>query len=161
MLKIQTIPYRYWYYEDDRIYKELAKHQEDFARRFRESAVVTDIEDRRYPRIPLQAARHNEQWQIEPAEKEFHKLVRDKGKLPQMMSYLHDHIDSRTGVDAFIYIQAAIEARVIDRPPYKVAVAEFPGIGKRANYDAYIGMSIKFHKRKDTLDNIISELESL
>lgn len=149
----------------DYLDRELWKHHEQFVKRFVEFAVIDDDTPRAYPKKAKNYPRVLHRADTTPAppvpQNEFHKLVRKKEKLAQFMSYLHEHIDSLTGVEAFIYIQAAIDAKILDRPPYKVAEAEFPNIGKRANYDAYVGLNQKFHKRKDSLQTIREEILAL
>ena len=91
----------------------------------------------------------------------FHTCIYNKEHSNSLLRYLHKNINSRTGVPAFLYIQAAIEAKVIERPPYKIAVAEFPNIGKRANYDSYIGSSRNFRQHQETLKTITDEIKTL
>lgn len=144
--------------------RELWKNHEDFSRRFLEMAVIDDDTPRNYPRTkPLAHAKAGKEQEIQAPSKtnEFRRLVRNKEKIDSVMSYLHSHIDELTGVEAFIYIQAAIDGKILDRPPYKAAHTEFPNIGKRANYDAYVGFRVKFNKRKDTLETIQAELQAL
>ena len=91
----------------------------------------------------------------------FHTCIYNKEHSSSLLRYLHENINSRTGVPAFLYIQAAIEAKVIERPPYKIAVAEFPNIGKRANYDSYIGSFRNFRQHQETLKTITDEIKTL
>lgn len=97
----------------------------------------------------------------QPQPAGFHSCIYNKDHSSSLLRYLHGNIDTRTGVPAFLYIQAAIEAKVIERPPYKIAVAEFPNIGKRANYDSYIGSSRNFRQHQETLKTITDEIKTL
>lgn len=144
--------------------RELWKNHDAFVKRFLEMAVIEDDTPRAYPRqAKTIQGKSSSKENTDPSvrQNEFHKLVRKKEKLVPIMSYLHEHIDNLTGVEAFIYIQAAIDGKILDRPPYKAAHTEFPNIGKRANYDAYVGFRVKFNKRKDTLETIQSEMQAL
>lgn len=97
----------------------------------------------------------------EPLPIDFTTYIYNKAIAAPFLNYLHKNIDPRTGVPAFIYIQASIEAKIIERPPYKITASEFPNIGKRANYDTYIGSARNFRKHQDTLLTIIEEIQTL
>ena len=44
-----------------------------------------------------------------------------------------------------VYLKAAIEARVLSRPPFEVAAAEFPGrLGSKSLYYVYTGEPLAF-----------------
>lgn len=81
----------------------------------------------------------------------FTTCLRDQAQhcAAELMDYLHRHIDVRYGVDSLLYIQAAMDAEAIDRPPQKIAEAEFPGhLGARSMYNDYVGMSENFKTKK-------------
>ena len=51
---------------------------------------------------------------------------------------------------AILYIKAAMEARVLSRPPYIVANAEFPGrLGGKSLYYNYTGEPMMFSSEED------------
>ena len=96
-----------------------------------------------------------------PQPADFSTYVYNKEHIIPLLDYLHKQIDARTGVAAFLYIQAAIEAKVIERPPYKTVASEFPNIGKRANYDTYIGSSRNFRQHQNALHTLSEDILTL
>ena len=96
-----------------------------------------------------------------PQPADFSTYVYNKEHIIPLLDYLHKQIDARTGVGAFLYIQAAIEAKVIERPPYKTVASEFPNIGKRANYDTYIGSSRNFRQHQNALHTLSEDILTL
>ena len=69
----------------------------------------------------------------------FAEYIKVPEKAAEILEQLHKWIDGRRKVKALVYIQAAIEARVLDKPPYSAANAEFPGcLGSKSLYYAYL-----------------------
>lgn len=63
----------------------------------------------------------------------------------EVLAKLHEWIDGRHKVKALVYIQAAFEARILEKPPYSAASVEFPGrLGSKSLYYAYVGDETAF-----------------
>lgn len=70
----------------------------------------------------------------------FTEFIKTAGKAAEILSQLHGWIDRAERVKALVYLKAAIEARVLSRPPFEVAAAEFPDrLGSKSLYYVYTG----------------------
>lgn len=80
--------------------------------------------------------------------KTFADYVRVPEKSDEILAQLHLWIDKTYRVKALVYIKAAIEAKVLTRPPFVVADAEFPGhLGGQ-----YAGEPMSFAHEKDLME---------
>ena len=71
-------------------------------------------------------------------------------KTDEILAQMHRWIDKTYRVKALVYIKAAIEARVLTRPPFVVADAEFPGhLGGQSLYYVYAGEPMSFAHEED------------
>ena len=97
-----------------------------------------------------------------PAEiKEFASYIKNTDMVDTVLGMLHSWIDENERVKALVYIAAAVEAKVLIRPPYIVAKQEFPQrLGSKSLYYAYTNDTSMFTDPKDleTLKTAISEL---
>ena len=67
-----------------------------------------------------------------------------------MLAKLHEWIDGRQRVKAILYIKAAVEARVLEKPPFVAADAEFPGcLGSKSLYYVYAGEPMAYNNEED------------
>ena len=78
-------------------------------------------------------------------KKDFAYYIRNKAA-PAILAQLHEWIDEFSGVEALVYIQAALDARIfIAKPPHAAASEEFPGrMGARSMYYEYVGVAGAF-----------------
>ena len=75
----------------------------------------------------------------------FVDFIKTAEKAAEILNQLHDWIDRAERVKALVYLKAAIEARVLSRPPFEVAAAEFPGrLGSKSLYYVYTGEPLAF-----------------
>ena len=75
----------------------------------------------------------------------FVEFIKTAEKAAEVLQHLHGWIDRVERVKALVYIKAAIEARVLSRPPFEVAAAEFPGrLGSKSLYYVYTGEPLAF-----------------
>ena len=82
--------------------------------------------------------------------KTFVDYIRVPEKAEEILEQLHRWIDKTYRVKALVYIKAAIEARVLIRPPFVVADAEFPGhLGGQSLYYVYAGEPMSFAREED------------
>jgi hypothetical protein len=81
------------------------------------------------------------------------RLFADYIRVPEkaeVLAQLHQWIDGRQRVKALVYIQAAIEARILEKPPYSAASVEFPGrLGCKSLYYAYVDDETAFTNLDD------------
>lgn len=79
----------------------------------------------------------------------------------EVLAKLHEWIDGRQRVKAILYIKAAVEARVLEKPPFVAADAEFPGcLGSKSLYYAYTGEPLAYND-SDDLDEIAKACQIL
>jgi len=79
----------------------------------------------------------------------------------EVLAKLHEWIDGRQRVKAILYIKAAVEARVLEKPPFVAADAEFPGcLGSKSLYYAYTGEPLAYND-SDDLDEITNACQIL
>ena len=72
----------------------------------------------------------------------------------EVLAKLHEWIDGRQRVKAILYIKAAVDARVLEKPTFVAADAEFPGcLGSKSLYYAYTGEPLAYND-SDDLDEI-------
>jgi len=88
------------------------------------------------------------------------KSIRDYIRIPEkaeeILAQLHRWIDKNYRVKALVYIKAAMNANIMERPPYIIAKEEFPGhLGARGLYYEYTNEPLAFRKAND-----LRELES-
>ena len=88
------------------------------------------------------------------------KSIRDYIRVPEkaeeILAQLHRWIDKNYRVKALVYIKAAMNANIMERPPYIIAKEEFPGhLGARGLYYEYTNEPLAFRKAND-----LRELES-
>lgn len=82
--------------------------------------------------------------------KTFSDYMRIPEKTDEILAQMHRWIDKTYRVKALVYIKAAIEARVLTRPPFVVADAEFPGhLGGQSLYYVYAGEPMSFAHEED------------
>ncbi len=75
----------------------------------------------------------------------FVEFIKTEGKAADVLCQLHEWIDRAERVKALVYLKAAIEARVLSRPPFEVAAAEFPDrLGSKSLYYVYTGEPLAF-----------------
>lgn len=75
----------------------------------------------------------------------FTEFIKTEEKAAEILNQLHDWIDRTERVKALVYLKAAIEARVLSRPPFEVAAAEFPDrLGSKSLYYVYTGEPLAF-----------------
>ena len=68
----------------------------------------------------------------------------------EVLALLHRWIDGRQRVKAILYIKAAVEARVLGKPPFVAADAEFPGrLGSKSLYYVYAGEPMAYNDEED------------
>lgn len=68
----------------------------------------------------------------------------------EVLALLHKWIDGRRKVKALLYIKAAVEARVLEKPPFVAADAEFPGcLGSKSLYYVYAGEPMAYNDEED------------
>lgn len=68
----------------------------------------------------------------------------------EVLAKLHEWIDGRQRVKAILYIKAAVEARVLEKPPFVAADAEFPGcLGSKSLYYVYAGEPMAYNDEED------------
>jgi hypothetical protein len=96
------------------------------------------------------AANENTSWPAANAEvlrplRRFTEFIKTAGKAAEILTQLHEWIDRAERVKALVYLKAAIEARVLFRPLFEVAAAEFPGrLGSKSLYYVYTGEPLAF-----------------
>lgn len=92
------------------------------------------------------------------------RLFADYIRVPakaEVLAKLHEWIDGRQRVKAILYIKAAVEARVLEKPPFVAADAEFPGcLGSKSLYYAYTGEPLAYND-SDDLDEITNACQIL
>jgi hypothetical protein len=77
--------------------------------------------------------------------RQFVEFIKTAEKAAEILGQLHEWIDRAERVKALVYLKAAIEARVLSRPPFEVAAAEFPGrLGSKSLYYVYTGEPLTF-----------------
>ena len=82
--------------------------------------------------------------------------IRVAEKAEEILAQLHRWIDKNYRVKALVYIKAAMNANIMERPPYIIAKEEFPGhLGARGLYYEYTNEPLAFRKAND-----LRELES-
>ncbi len=82
--------------------------------------------------------------------------IRVPEKAEEILAQLHRWIDKNYRVKALVYIKAAMNANIMERPPYIIAKEEFPGhLGARGLYYEYTNEPLAFRKAND-----LRELES-
>jgi len=82
--------------------------------------------------------------------KDIRDYIRVPEKADEILAQLHRWIDKTYRVKALVYIKAAIEAKVLTRPPFVVANAEFPGhMGGQSLYYVYTGEPMAFASEED------------
>ena len=75
----------------------------------------------------------------------FVEFIKTAEKAAEVLQHLHSWIDRAERVKALVYLKAAIEAKVLSRPPFEVAAAEFPGrLGSKSLYYVYTGEPLAF-----------------
>lgn len=83
--------------------------------------------------------------------------IRVPEKAEEILAQLHRWIDKNYRVKALVYIKAAMNANIMERPPYIIAKEEFPGhLGARGLYYEYTNEPLAFRKAND-----LRELESV
>lgn len=94
----------------------------------------------------------------------FAEYIRVPEKAEEILTQLHEWIDGRQRVKALVYIQAAIEARVLNKPPYSAASIEFPVcLGCKSLYYAYVDDMTMFtdpvdHETKEKAKTVLKEI---
>ena len=82
--------------------------------------------------------------------------IRVPEKAEEILAQLHRWIDKNYRVKALVYIKAAMNANIMERPPYIIAKEEFPGhLGAGGLYYEYTNEPLAFRKAND-----LRELES-
>lgn len=96
-------------------------------------------------------------------KKDFAYYIRNKAAAPAILAQLHEWIDAFCGVEALVYIQAALDARVfIAKPPHAAAEEEFPGrMGARSMYYEYVGVAGAFEPYTDIIEEARERLIAL
>ena len=90
----------------------------------------------------------------------FVEFIKTAEKAAEVLQHLHSWIDRAERVKALVYLKAAIEARVLSRPPFEVAAAEFPGrLGSKSLYYVYTGEPLAF--TEDDLETLKEAKELL
>lgn len=88
-----------------------------------------------------------------PTSKGFIYYIRHKDKANEILDQLHQWIDSKERVKALVYIKAAIDSKVISRPPFHIADAEFKGkLGSKSLYYVYTSDPLAFADTEDLDD---------
>ena len=83
-------------------------------------------------------------------EKKFEDYIKAPENAEKIMERLHGWIDGKRKVKALVYIRAAMDARVLARPPFVVAEAEFPGcLGSKSLYYVYTSEPVAFASEED------------
>ena len=103
---------------------------------------VEEKVDAMYARMDEVLARTG-QWMAAPAKepkptRPFADYIKERGRAPEILAQLHHWMDGTERVKALVYLKAAIDARVLEQPPYPVAKNEFPGIGSKSLYYNYL-----------------------
>ena len=96
--------------------------------------------------------------------KTFADYIRVPEKADDILAQLHQWIDKVYRVDALIYIQAALDAKVFSsKPPFPVLDKEFLGhLGTQSMFYEYVGYdSYKFERRADVLENATKLLKQI
>ena len=76
--------------------------------------------------------------------------IRVPEKAEEILAQLHRWIDKNYRVKALVYIKAAMNANIMERPPYIIAKEEFPGhLGARGLYYEYTNEPLAFRKAND------------
>ena len=89
-------------------------------------------------------------------KKSIRYYIRVPEKAEEILAQLHRWIDKNYRVKALVYIKAAMNANIMERPPYIIAKEEFPGhLGARGLYYEYTNEPLAFRKAND-----LRELES-
>ena len=92
--------------------------------------------------------------------RQFVEFIKTAEKAAEILGQLHNWIDRAEKVKALVYLKAAIEARVVSRPPFEVAAAEFPGrLGSKSLYYVYTGEPLAF--TEDDLETLKEAKELL
>lgn len=94
----------------------------------------------------------------------FSDYIRVPEKADNILAQLHQWIDKVYRVDALIYIQAALDAKVFSsKPPFPVLDKEFHGhLGTQSMFYEYVGYdSYKFERRADVLENATKLLKQI
>lgn len=94
----------------------------------------------------------------------FAGYIRGHSYTPQLLDYLHTRIEPRYRVDALVYIQAAIDAGALSRPPHTTAEAEFPGhMGCDSLYNDYVGSDAAYStkRRVKQLADAVEEIKQI
>ena len=92
--------------------------------------------------------------------RQFVEFIKTAEKAAEVLQHLHGWIDRVERVKALVYLKAAIEARVLSRPPFEVAAAEFPGrLGSKSLYYVYTGEPLAF--TEDDLETLKEAKELL
>ena len=94
----------------------------------------------------------------------FADYIRDHAHTAQLLDYLHKRIEPRYRVDAIVFIQAAIDAGALSRPPYAASEAEFPGhMGSDSLYNDYVGNDGAFStkRRVQQLADAVEEIRKI
>lgn len=82
--------------------------------------------------------------------KTFADYIRVPEKADEILAQMHRWIDKAYRVKALVYIKAAVEAKVLTRPPFVVTDAEFPGhLGGQSLYYVYAGDPMSFAREED------------
>ena len=96
--------------------------------------------------------------------KDIRDYIRVPEKADEILAQMHRWIDKTYRVKALVYIKAAVEAKVLTRPPFVVADAEFPGhLGGQSLYYVYAGEPMSFAHEEDLekLKEAVVVLESI
>lgn len=93
-------------------------------------------------------------------KKDFVYYIRNKAAASAILAQLHEWIDAFSGVEALVYIQAALDAKVfIAKPPHAAASEEFPGcMGARSMYYEYVGVAGAFEPYADIIEEVRDRL---
>lgn len=93
---------------------------------------------------------------LDDNRKSIRYYIRVPEKAEEILAQLHRWIDKNYRVKALVYIKAAMNANIMERPPYIIAKEEFPGhLGARGLYYEYTNEPLAFRKAND-----LRELES-
>ena len=96
--------------------------------------------------------------------KTFVDYIRVPEKADEILEQMHRWIDKVYRVDALIYIQAALDAKVFSsKPSFPVLNKEFQGhLGTQSMFYEYVGYdSYKFERRADVLENATKLLKQI
>lgn len=96
--------------------------------------------------------------------KTFADYIRVPEKADEILVQMHRWIDKAYRVDALIYIQAALDAKVFNcKPPFPVLDKEFQGhLGAQSLFYDYVGYdSYKFERQAMELENATKILKQI